>query len=132
MLRVAAILQRNGNFTLACKLYTQARQKVKAMQCLLHSGETKKIMAFAQTARNKEVYVLAANFLQNADWHNDPEMMRTIISFYTKAQAHEQLSSFYDSCAQVEIDEYRDYEKALGAMKEAMKHLENAQGPNKD
>ena len=43
--------------------------------------------------------------------------------FYTKARANKQLSGFYDACAQVEIDEYRDYEKALGALKEATKQL---------
>ena len=65
------------------------------------------------------MYVLAGNFLQNQNWHNDPEIMKTIISFYSKAKAFENLANFYDACAQVEIDEYRDYEKALGAMKEA-------------
>ena len=99
IVRVAGVLQRNGSFTLACKLFTQAKQKVKAMQCLMHSNDTKKIIAFATTARNKEVYVLAANYLQNSDWHNDPQMMTTIISFYTKAQAFESLAGFYDSCA---------------------------------
>ena len=51
--------------------------------------------------------------------------MKAIISFYTKAKAFTQLSGFYDACAQVEIDEYRDYEKALGALKEAV----NLSGP---
>ena len=36
--------------------------------------------------------------------------MKTIISFYQKAKAFESLANFYDACAQVEIDEYRDYE----------------------
>lgn len=56
--------------------------------------------------------------------------MKTIIAFYTKASALEQLSGFYDSCAQVEIDEYWDYEKALGAMREALKHLTTAECTN--
>jgi len=47
--------------------------------------------------------------------------MKTIISFYQKAKSFESLGNFYDACAQVEIDEYRDYEKALGAMKEAQR-----------
>ena len=51
------------------------------------------------------------------------EIMKAIINFYTKAKAFEQLSGFYDACAQVEIDEYRDYEKALGALKEAVKYM---------
>jgi intraflagellar transport protein 140 len=72
------------------------------------------------------VYVLAGNFLQNQNWHNDPEVMKTIISFYQKAKSFESLANFYDACAQVEIDEYRDYEKALGAMKEAQRQLEKS------
>lgn len=30
---------------------------------------------------------MAANYLQTLDWHADPEIMKNIISFYTKAQA---------------------------------------------
>lgn len=132
LLRVGKIAQKNGNFQLACKMFTQAKQKVKAMQCLLHSGDTQKIVQYAQTARNPEVYVLAANFLQNSDWHNDPNLMKTIITFYSKAKAYEQLSGFYDACAQVEIDEYRDYTKALGAMRESLKQLNKAECSNKE
>ena len=58
--------------------------------------------------------------------------MKTIISFYSKAKAYESLATFYDACAQVEIDEYRDYEKALGAMKEAKRQLDKSTGENKD
>ena len=60
--------------------------------------------------------------MQNADWHTNAELMRTIIFFYTKAKAWDSLANFFDSCASVEIDEYRDYDKALGAMKEALKY----------
>lgn len=58
--------------------------------------------------------------------------MKTIISFYQKAKAYESLANFYDACAQVEIDEYRDYEKALGAMKEAKRQLEKSNAQNKN
>lgn len=37
--------------------------------------------------------------------------MKAIIQFYTKAGAVESLAAFYDSCAIIEVDEYRDYEK---------------------
>ena len=57
--------------------------------------------------------------------------MKTIISFYQKAKAFESLANFYDACAQVEIDEYRDYEKALGAMKEAKRQLDKSNAANK-
>lgn len=46
-LQVAKICKRQGNYHLACKKYTQAGDKVKAMKCLLKSGDTEKIVFFA-------------------------------------------------------------------------------------
>ena len=48
--------------------------------------------------------------------------MKSIINFYNKAKAWDSLANFYEKVAQVEIDDWRDYEKALGALKEAMKY----------
>ena len=50
--------------------------------------------------------------LQNLDWKADPEIVKNIVNFYSKAKALEMLAAFFDSCAQVEIDDCRDYEKA--------------------
>lgn len=131
--KLAKICKKQGNYHLATKKYTQAGDKVKAMKCLLKSGDTEKIIFFANVSRNRDIYVLAANYLQNMDWHNNPETMKAIIQFYTKARAFEQLSGFYDACSQVEIDEYRDYEKALGALQEANKFMmkSRSSGPEK-
>ena len=96
------------------------------MKCLLKSGDTKNIIFYAKQSRNTEIFILSANYLQSLDWHNDSDIMKNIITFYTKAKAFEQLASFYDACSQVEIDEYRDYEKALGALKEASKNIAKA------
>ena len=74
------------------------------MKCLLKSGDTEKIIFFAGVSRARDIYILAANYLQNLDWHSDPEIMKNIVSFYTKAKALEQLSAFYDACAQVETE----------------------------
>ncbi|GMI07811.1 hypothetical protein TrVE_jg6403 [Triparma verrucosa] len=124
--RLAKTLKKQSNFSLACKKYTQAGDRLKAMKCLLKSGDTKNIIFYAKQSRNKEIFILSANYLQSLDWHNDPDIMKNIITFYTKAKAFEQLASFYDACSQVEIDEYRDYEKALGALKEASKNIAKA------
>lgn len=35
------------------------------------------------------------------------------LQMYTKAAEMESLASFYEACAQIEIDEFRDYEKVL-------------------
>ncbi|KAK3281449.1 hypothetical protein CYMTET_10767 [Cymbomonas tetramitiformis] len=132
--RIGKCCKRQGSFHLACKKYTQAGDKVKAMKVLLKSGDTEKVIFFAGVSRQKEIYIMAANYLQTLDWHNDAEIMKSIIQFYTKAKAMDSLSSFYEACAQIEIDEYRDYEKALGALREATKFMAKAQrtSPDKD
>ena len=71
------------------------------MKALLKSGDTDKIVFFATVSRQKDVYVMAANYLQSLDWRKDPEIMKNIITFYTKGRALESLAGFYDACAQV-------------------------------
>lgn len=121
LMKLAQALKRQGSYHLACKKYTQAGDKVKAMKALLKSGDTEKIIFFAQVSRSKEIFILAANYLQSLSWHSDPELLKSIIDFYSKARAYEQLSSFYEACSLVEIDEFRNYEKALAALREAVK-----------
>lgn len=82
--RVAQLCKRQGSYHLATKKYTQAGEKLKAMKSLLRSGDTEKIIFFAGVSRHRDIYILAANYLQNLDWHTDPEIMKNIISFYTK------------------------------------------------
>ena len=102
------------------------------MKCLLKEGNIKSIINFANTARNVKCFIIAANYLQKSDWHNDTQLMKIIISFYSKAKAFELLSNFYDACGQVEIDEYREYKKALGALTEALKYLKRSNAIQKD
>ena len=73
------------------------------MKALLKSGDTEKIIFFAQVSRQREIYIMAANYLQTLDWRSDPEVMKNIITFYTKGKALESLAGFYDACAQVNL-----------------------------
>ena len=83
---------------------------------------------------------MAANFLQTLDWRGDaiqkpatetktketkgqkdktsPDIAKHIASFYQKAHAGH-LAGFYESCAASEVDEFRDYDAALVALREA-------------
>ncbi len=71
------------------------------MRSLLKSGDTEKIVFFANTARSKDIYLMAGNYLQTTDWKDNPDMIKHIVGCYTKAGAHESLAGFYDACAQV-------------------------------
>ena len=73
----------------------------QAMKALLKSGDTEKIVFFANVSRQREIYVMAGHYLQSLDWQTDPEIMKNIIGFYTKGRAPEALAGFYDACAQV-------------------------------
>ncbi|KAJ1627582.1 hypothetical protein T492DRAFT_175151 [Pavlovales sp. CCMP2436] len=126
LLKIAKCCKRQGAFHLATMKYTQAGDKVKAMKCLLKSGDSDKIILFAVRSRAREIYILGANYLQNLDWHNDATVLAKIVEFYTKAKALEQLAAFYEAKAAVEVDEYRDYDKALEALREAAGAMERS------
>jgi len=74
---------------------------VKAMKALLKSGDTEKIVFYANACRQKDIYVMAANYLQGLDWTSNTDVIRNIIAFYRKANAYEALANFYVACSQV-------------------------------
>lgn len=65
----------------------QAGDKVKALKCLIKSGDTDKIIFFAGVSRHAEIYTLAANYLQTLDWHARPDLAQSIVTFYSKASS---------------------------------------------
>eukprot|EP01036_Dinobryon_divergens_P023346 gene23346-31680_t len=114
---LAKALKKQGSFTLASKKYTQAGDRVRAIKCLVRSGDTKAVIQFASISRNQEIYTLAANYLQQMNWRESVDIMKAIITFYTKAKAFVQLAGFYDGCA-------------IGALKEGLKYLNKETSPN--
>lgn len=127
--KIAEIGFDQGNYHLATKKFTQAGNKLRAMKALLKSGDTEKICFFAQVSRNSEIYIMAGNYLQSLDWQNQPEILKNIISFYSKGKAMDLLANFYVACAQVEIDEFQNYEKALDALNQASRCLIKVMAP---
>uniref|UniRef100_A0A6P7GUI1 Intraflagellar transport protein 140 homolog n=1 Tax=Diabrotica virgifera virgifera TaxID=50390 RepID=A0A6P7GUI1_DIAVI len=97
---LAESLMVQGNYHLATKKFTQAGDKIKAMKALLKSGDTDKIIFFAGVSRQREIYIMAANYLQSVDWQNHPEFLKNIITFYSKGKALDLLANFYVACAQ--------------------------------
>ena len=95
----------------------------KAMQCLTLMGDKQKVVSFANTCKQGELYITAANFLQGLEWTDD--VVSNIVQFFSKAKAWSNLSNFYETCASVEISEYRNYEKALENYDQALKIIIN-------
>ena len=139
LLDVARLCKRQGNYALSCKLYAKAGERSKAMKALLKTGDAEKVIFFAGVSRDRDAYVMAANFLQTLDWRGDAALKsagttrgdeakkvtgesniaKHIVSFYQKAKAHGHLAGFYESCAASEVDDFRDYDAALAALREA-------------
>ncbi len=65
MKSVAEVCKKQGNYKLACKKFTQAGDKTSAIKSLLDGDvDVTNIIAYANASRSKEVYILAANYLQ--------------------------------------------------------------------
>lgn len=57
--------------------------------------------------------MLAANYMQTLDLGRNPNIIPTIVQYYNKAQAYDSLAAFYETLAQSEIEDNRDYKSAL-------------------
>jgi len=125
-LKLAKVCLQQKSFHLACKKFTQVGDRLSAMKSLLCSGDTEKIIFFANISgpKQKEIYILAGNYLQTLDWRNNASITKNIIQFYTKGKAYDSIAKFFESCAQIEIDDYQNYQEAVKALNEAKKYLE--------
>ena len=132
LVSLAELLRDQGSYQLACKKFTQAGDSVSAIKCLIRSGDVDKVLYYANMSKKGDVYVLAANYAQTLDWHQDDALIKTIVQFYQKAKANAPLSAFFEHCADVEIDSFRAYEKAVSALREAVKYLIKAKAADKE
>ena len=93
--KIAEVAYQQGHYHLATKKWTQAGNRLQAMKALLKSGDTDKIIFFANVSRQREIYILAGNYLQTLDWRNNADIMKNIIAFYTKSKTYDLLAMFY-------------------------------------
>ncbi len=61
--------------------------------------------------------------MQASDWRKDEQITSSIIQLYSKGKCFQQLGRFFEACAEMEIDEFGDYEKALAATEEAKNNI---------
>lgn len=92
LLKIASTCKKQNSFHLAAKKYTQAGEKLKAMKSLLMSGDTERIIFFANVARQKEVYILAANYLSNLENVHENEQTVKVCIQHCASQYYGELS----------------------------------------
>lgn len=124
--RMAKLLMMQGDFEAAHQIYVKLVNLKKALKCLIKMGNKDRVVEFSQTCRLPELFIMAANFLQSLDWVESEELVKTIVSFYTKAKAYLSLANFYEVFANVEINEFRNYEKAIILYQESVNAIEKS------
>ncbi|KAG6442358.1 hypothetical protein O3G_MSEX002291 [Manduca sexta] len=122
--RLADVLGARGLYHQAAKRLAQAGDKAGAMRWLMRSGDADRIAVFAAATRDRGAQLLAAEYLRRrGPWRTRPDLARHVRAFYTRAGAYDKLAAFHADCANHEIEEYENYEKALESLKEALKCL---------
>lgn len=81
---------RQGKYILAAKMLNSQGDRLGSVKALIRSGQTDKVINYANIARDKQVYKIAGNFLQQVN-HGDRNLIQT---FYKKAGATEELERF--------------------------------------
>lgn len=125
--RFAQLCEQQGEFAVAASLYVKLKDHLSSMKALIRSGDTAKVIKFANLVKKRETYILAANYLQTLNPRDGQQLFQTIVQLYTKANAPDKLSRFYEAAAQVEIDEYQEYQKGFDLITKAREVLEKTQ-----
>jgi intraflagellar transport protein 140 len=124
MKRFASLCEQQGAFQTAATLYVKFKDHIAAMKALIRSGETAKVIKFANLVKKKETYILAGNYLQTLNPRDGDSTFEPVGMLYKKAGATDKLGWFYESVARNEIDEYQEYTKGLALMKAGLKLVE--------
>ncbi|EAY12167.1 hypothetical protein TVAG_003730 [Trichomonas vaginalis G3] len=122
----AAMCERQNENSIAASLYVKLKDLLSAVKCLARAGDTQKVVKFAKTARNREVYILAANYLQTLDAYGSETIFDLIVAFLTKSGALDKLARFYDSIARQCAEEHQEYERAFELLKKSVETMINA------
>eukprot|EP00697_Spironema_sp_BW2_P001571 gnl/Spiro4/12110_TR6391_c0_g1_i1.p1 gnl/Spiro4/12110_TR6391_c0_g1~~gnl/Spiro4/12110_TR6391_c0_g1_i1.p1 ORF type:complete len:1454 (+),score=330.60 gnl/Spiro4/12110_TR6391_c0_g1_i1:59-4420(+) len=120
LLAMAQACERQGDHATAASLFTKAGSRTETLHALMRAGDTTRIVKFASVCRQPDVLALAANYLQSHDWHNDPKLRDAIVTCYSRAKRFDLLGSCFVTGATTQIDDHRNYEKALSYLREAM------------
>lgn len=126
--RLAELCEQQGEYTLAANLYVKLKDHLAAMKALIRSGNTEKVIKFANLVRKKEMYILAANYIQTQNPREGQPLFETTVNLYKKAGAPDKLARLYEASAQVEIDEYQEYKKGLELILKAKEIITNLEG----
>ena len=130
--RFAELCEQQGAFKIAASLYTKMKDILSAIKALIRSGDVDKVIKMAKLSRRKDGFILAANYLMTLNPRESENNFSTAVAFYSKAEAYDKLARFYESSAQMEIDEYQEYEKGLELLLKAVEILQEHEAPDRE
>ena len=119
--RLADHAMQNGHYRLAAQKFSESGSYKQAIKALCRSGDVHAIIQFTSRARQPEVYIAAANFLQTTDWASDDKILTSIQNFYTKAKAFDKLSKFLKTFALIQLTETKDLDRCIWALNNTVK-----------
>lgn len=90
---LAGMALKQGKYLIAAKLFNSMGDRINSLKSLIRSGQTDRIISYANIARDKLAYKIAANYLQTIDYSD----RNVICNFYKKAGAKEELERFKKS-----------------------------------
>lgn len=83
----------------------------------MRSGDEERVTRFAQASRSRDLYLLAAQFLQaSGRWRADDAALRTLAALYAKAKSPQHMAAFHEGCAQAALDDGPDFDRAEAAL----------------
>ena len=96
------------------------------MKCLARLGDVKKMVEFAQLARDPSLFILAGNYLRSTNaWQEDPAILKAIVTFYRKARKLDLMTTFFIVAFNLLPTQIQPYSKAPNKRISFLKNPQN-------
>jgi intraflagellar transport protein 140 len=124
--QLAELCEQQEAYIQAAQIYIKIGDHVNAMRNVIADGDTEKVIRFANLLKRKEEYVLAGDYVATSRPREGQQLFNSCIQMYQKGGAFDRIAEFLADCAQLEIDEGQNYEKAIVLLKRAHQTLAKA------
>lgn len=117
--QIATICEHQGAYIIAAQIWSTIGDHISAMRSIIKDGDSDKVIRYANKLKRMDAFIAAADFIATTNPRDNEPLFATAIQFYQRAGAYDRIAKFLESTAHNEIDEFKDYHKALDLIRKA-------------
>jgi intraflagellar transport protein 140 len=125
--QIAGLCEQQSAFITAAQIHIRIGDHLSALRNLIQAGDVDKVNRFATLLKRRDAFIIAGDYIAGMAPREKDPLFATCVQFYQRGGEYGKIAEFLAKCAQVEIDEDQNYEKALELLKRAHQTMAKAE-----